>query len=172
MNDKWGRENPYFHHKFSAKYFTETYANLCKRCRGMTHPILVSRVFEVVLKNLEKNSTEVALTDSFRELWRSRAPPTASSGFRAPLPPRLGRRDREAVWRSRFLISIISAHDLVNQVKHVTLVKPWSTWVITSKTYPTITNDHLNQVNTHFWWNICQRHSQTLFKPLMSLSLL
>jgi hypothetical protein len=35
--------------------------------------------------------------------------------------------------------------------KPVELVKHWSTWVITSKTSPTVTNDPLDQVNTHSW---------------------
>jgi hypothetical protein len=45
------------------------------------------------------------------------------------------------------------------------LVKPWSTWVITSKTSPTIPNDPLDQVNTHLWSTLGQGHGQTPLKP-------
>jgi hypothetical protein len=39
----------------------------------------------------------------------------------------------------------------------LTLVKPWSTWVLTSKTSPTTPNDPLDQVNTHLWSTLGQR---------------
>jgi hypothetical protein len=42
----------------------------------------------------------------------------------------------------------------------LTLVKPWSTWVITSKTQSTITNDPLNQVNTSLRSNLGQSQGQ------------
>jgi hypothetical protein len=42
----------------------------------------------------------------------------------------------------------------------LTLVKPWSTWVITSKTSSTIT-DPLNKVNTHWWSKLGQNPGQT-----------
>jgi hypothetical protein len=48
----------------------------------------------------------------------------------------------------------------------LTLVKPRSTWVITSKTSPTITNDLLDQVYTHLWSKFGQTSSQTLCQPL------
>jgi hypothetical protein len=54
----------------------------------------------------------------------------------------------------------------------LTLVKTWSTWVITSKISSTIPNDPLDQVNTHFWSNLGQRHGQTPLKKLMSLNVL
>jgi hypothetical protein len=47
----------------------------------------------------------------------------------------------------------------------LTSVKPWSTWVITSKTPPTIPNDTLDQVNTHLWSTLSQKHGQTPLKP-------
>jgi hypothetical protein len=47
----------------------------------------------------------------------------------------------------------------------LTLVEPWSTRVITSKTSPTNPNDPLDQVNTHFWSTLGQRHGQTPLKP-------
>jgi hypothetical protein len=47
----------------------------------------------------------------------------------------------------------------------LTLVKAWSTWVITSKTSSAIPNDPLDQVNTYLWSNLGQRHGQTLLKP-------
>jgi hypothetical protein len=46
-----------------------------------------------------------------------------------------------------------------------TLVKPRSTWVITSKTEPTTLNDPLDQVNTPEWSSLGQRHSQIPLKP-------
>jgi hypothetical protein len=46
-----------------------------------------------------------------------------------------------------------------------TLVKPRSTWVITSKTEPTTPIDPLDQVNTHSWSTRGQRHGQTPLKP-------
>jgi hypothetical protein len=46
------------------------------------------------------------------------------------------------------------------------LVKPWSTWVITSKTSPTITSDPLNQVHTPLWSNPSQPLVKTSVKPL------
>jgi hypothetical protein len=47
-----------------------------------------------------------------------------------------------------------------------TLVKPRSTWVITSKTEPTTPIDPLDQVNTPLWSTLGQRHGQTPLKPL------
>jgi hypothetical protein len=47
----------------------------------------------------------------------------------------------------------------------LTLVKPRSTWVLTSKTSPTNPNDPLDQVNTHLWSTLGQRHGQTPLKP-------
>jgi hypothetical protein len=41
----------------------------------------------------------------------------------------------------------------------LTLVKPWSTWVITPKISSTSPNDPLNQVNTHLWSNFGQNPS-------------
>jgi hypothetical protein len=58
----------------------------------------------------------------------------------------------------------------------LTLVKPWSTLVITSKTKSTITSDPLNQVHTP-WSKLCQRSSQNpdqtpvVLKPLLGLLL-
>jgi hypothetical protein len=52
----------------------------------------------------------------------------------------------------------------------LTLVKPWSTWAITSKTDPTTLNDLVNRVNTHLWSNLDQRHGKILVKPLMLLN--
>jgi helix-turn-helix protein len=46
----------------------------------------------------------------------------------------------------------------------LTLVKPRSTWVITSKTEPTTRIDPLEQVNTHLWSTIGQRHGQIPLK--------
>jgi hypothetical protein len=43
----------------------------------------------------------------------------------------------------------------------LTSVKPRSTWVITSKTEPTTPIDPLDQVNTHLWSTLGQRHGQT-----------
>jgi hypothetical protein len=54
----------------------------------------------------------------------------------------------------------------------LTLVKPRSTWVITSKTEPTTPNDPLDQVKTPLWSNFGQRHGQTPLKPLMSMNVL
>jgi hypothetical protein len=51
----------------------------------------------------------------------------------------------------------------------LTLVKPWSTWVITSKTSSTITNDPLNKFNTHLWSKLGQTLAKTLVKPFDSL---
>jgi hypothetical protein len=47
----------------------------------------------------------------------------------------------------------------------LTLVKPRSTWVITSKTSPTTPIDPLDQVNTHLWSTLGQKHGQTPLKP-------
>jgi hypothetical protein len=47
----------------------------------------------------------------------------------------------------------------------LTLVKPWSTWVITSKTSPTNPIEPLDQVNTPLWSTLGQRHGQTPLKP-------
>jgi hypothetical protein len=47
----------------------------------------------------------------------------------------------------------------------LTLIKPRSTWVITSTTEPTTPIDHLDQVNTSLWSTLGQRHSQTPLKP-------
>jgi hypothetical protein len=51
------------------------------------------------------------------------------------------------------------------RMPRLTLVKAWSTWVITSKTSSAIPNDPLDQVNTYLWSNLGQRHGQTLLKP-------
>jgi hypothetical protein len=48
--------------------------------------------------------------------------------------------------------------------KRLTLVKPRSTWVITSKTEPTTPIDPLDQVNTPLWSTLGQRHGQTPLK--------
>jgi hypothetical protein len=42
----------------------------------------------------------------------------------------------------------------------LTLVKPRSTWVITSKTSPTNPIEPLDQVNTPLWSTLGQRHGQ------------
>jgi hypothetical protein len=47
----------------------------------------------------------------------------------------------------------------------LTVVKPRSTWVLTSKTSPTNPNDPIDQVNAHVWSNLGQMHGQTLPKP-------
>jgi hypothetical protein len=47
----------------------------------------------------------------------------------------------------------------------LTLVKPRSTWVLTSKIEPTIPNDPLDQVNTHLWSTLGQRHGPNPLKP-------
>jgi hypothetical protein len=47
----------------------------------------------------------------------------------------------------------------------LTLVKPRSTWVITSKTKPTTPIDPLDQVNTPLWSTLGQKHGQTPLKP-------
>jgi hypothetical protein len=47
----------------------------------------------------------------------------------------------------------------------LTLVKPRSTWVITSKTETTTPIDTLDHVNTHLWSTLGQRHGQTPLKP-------
>jgi hypothetical protein len=47
-----------------------------------------------------------------------------------------------------------------------TLVKPWSTWVITLKTSPMNPIEPLDQVYTHPWSTPGQRHSQTPLKHL------
>jgi hypothetical protein len=47
----------------------------------------------------------------------------------------------------------------------LTLVKPRSTWVITSKTEPITPIDPLDQVNTPLWPTFGQRHGQSPFKP-------
>jgi hypothetical protein len=52
----------------------------------------------------------------------------------------------------------------------LTFVKLWSTWVITSKTSPTITNDPLNRVNTHPWSKLGQRVGQNPGQTPMSLN--
>jgi hypothetical protein len=44
----------------------------------------------------------------------------------------------------------------------LTLVKPWSTWIITSKTLLTISNDPLDQVNTHLWSKVRSNPTETL----------
>jgi hypothetical protein len=46
----------------------------------------------------------------------------------------------------------------------LTLDKPRSTWVITSKTEPTTPIEPLDQVNTPLWSTFGQRHGQTLLK--------
>jgi hypothetical protein len=46
-----------------------------------------------------------------------------------------------------------------------TVVKPRSTWVITSKTSPINHIELLDQVYTHLWSTLGQRHGQTLLKP-------
>jgi hypothetical protein len=46
-----------------------------------------------------------------------------------------------------------------------TLVKPRSTWVITSKTSPVNPIEPLDQVYTHPWSTFGQRHGQTSLKP-------
>jgi hypothetical protein len=45
-----------------------------------------------------------------------------------------------------------------------TLVKPRSTWVITSKTSPVNPIEPLDQVYTHPWSTLGQRHDQTPLK--------
>jgi hypothetical protein len=40
-------------------------------------------------------------------------------------------------------IRLFDANDWVNQVNHVDLGQTWLTWVITSKTKPTIPNDQI-----------------------------
>jgi hypothetical protein len=47
----------------------------------------------------------------------------------------------------------------------LTLVKPRSTWVITSKTEPTTPIDPLDQVHTPLRSTLGQRHGQTALKP-------
>jgi hypothetical protein len=47
----------------------------------------------------------------------------------------------------------------------LTLVKPRSTWSITSKTSPTNPFEPLDQVNTPVWSTLGQRNGQTLLKP-------
>jgi hypothetical protein len=42
----------------------------------------------------------------------------------------------------------------------LTLVKPWSTLVITPKTEATITNDPVNKVNTPWWSKLGQNPGQ------------
>jgi hypothetical protein len=49
--------------------------------------------------------------------------------------------------------------------KQPTLVKPRSTWAVTSKTEPTAPIDPLEQVNTPLWSILGQRHGQTPLKP-------
>jgi hypothetical protein len=51
------------------------------------------------------------------------------------------------------------------QSSRLSLVKPRSNWVITSKTKPTTPIDPLDQVNTPSWPTLGQRHGQTPFKP-------
>jgi hypothetical protein len=46
-----------------------------------------------------------------------------------------------------------------------TVVKPRSTWVITSKTSPMNPIEPLYQVNTPWWSTLGQRHGQTPLKP-------
>jgi hypothetical protein len=66
---------------------------------------------------------------------------------------------KENIWRPRFLINPNGRSNLL------TMVKPRSTWVLTSKTSPTNPNEPLDRVNTHLWSNFGQRHGQTLPKP-------
>jgi hypothetical protein len=51
------------------------------------------------------------------------------------------------------------------ELRRLTLVKPRSTWVITSKTETTTLIDPLDQVNTPLWSTLGQRHGQTPLKP-------
>jgi hypothetical protein len=46
----------------------------------------------------------------------------------------------------------------------LTLVKPRSTWVITSKTEPTTLGDPFYKVNTPWWSTLGQRHGETPLK--------
>jgi hypothetical protein len=48
------------------------------------------------------------------------------------------------------------------QRNRLTLVKPRSTWVITSKTPPANPIEPLNQVNTHLWSTLGQRHGRVV----------
>jgi hypothetical protein len=52
----------------------------------------------------------------------------------------------------------------------LTLVKPWSTWVITSKTEMTIPNDPLYQVNTYLWSKLVKGTVKPLLKNPMSVN--
>jgi hypothetical protein len=56
-----------------------------------------------------------------------------------------------------FLLASLMLMDESAESNLLTLVKPWSTWVITLKISPTIPNDPLDQVNTPVvksWSNI------------------
>jgi hypothetical protein len=52
----------------------------------------------------------------------------------------------------------------------LTLVKPRSTWDITSKTSPTTPSDPLDQVDTPWWSTLGQRPSQNPLKTLTSVN--
>jgi hypothetical protein len=56
---------------------------------------------------------------------------------------------------------------LMTESSTLTLVK---TVVITSKSYLATPNDLVNQVNTHLWPNLGQRHGQIQDKPLLLLN--
>jgi hypothetical protein len=97
-----------------------------------------------------------------------------SDGQRVSTPFMEGRGERRGkLWCPRFLISIISANDRINRVKHVDVGQTLVNLDQHLENLSTITNDLLNRANTHFWSNLGQRHSQTnvLEHPLELLSL-
>jgi hypothetical protein len=69
------------------------------------------------------------------------------------------------LWHPKFFISVIALMAESAESNRSTLVKPRSTWVITSKTEPTTPIDPLDQVNTHLWSTLGQKHGQTPLKP-------
>jgi hypothetical protein len=74
------------------------------------------------------------------------------------------------VWRPRFLISVISADDRINQVKHVDFGQILVNQGHHLEILANITNDPLKQVNTPLWSTLGQTLVKSWSKPLLSLS--
>jgi hypothetical protein len=77
--------------------------------------------------------------------------------------PTMNNCDAPGFWLASLALMAESA-----EPNRPTLVKPRSTWLITSKTSTTNPIEPLDQVYTHPWSTFGQRHGQTPLKTLMS----
>jgi hypothetical protein len=81
-----------------------------------------------------------------------------------------GRSDRPGVTPQVFKLASLMLMPKSTESNLLTLVRPWSTWVITSKTESTSSNDPLDQVNNHLWSTLGRNPSQNpfAFEPLQN----